>query len=354
MKYLGAILVLLTLSAAVYAEPYLAVKEGLSCGQCHVNKAGGGQRTAFGNIYAQQSLVVTQVSEPGAAIWTGDVFDRISIGGNGRFSARQFEPEADADSNLEFLTERVSLYGTVQLNDRVTLYIDQLVAPGSALNREAWGRVTFGNWHAKGGKIFLPFGWRLEDDSAFIRQATGINFASGDNGIEFGWGNQTWQWQFALTNGNGGGGEIDDGKFFTTRAEWIGSNIRAGFSAANNNTDAGERTLYGLFAGLNTGPVAWLMEWDRVEDEGFGQPDTEQDLGFIEANIEPIKGHNLKFTYEVQTFDNDQPDRARGSLVWEYFPWTFTQFRVGYRILESDEPVFDEGQQIFGQAHFYF
>ena len=342
---------LLAAGEAAVAEPYLSVRSGQPCHACHSNGTGGGLRTAFGSRYAATVLSVRPMLDESLSPEFA-IADGFRFGGNARYSARQFESD-EVDGNLDFSTDRVSLYGHLQLNPVMDLYIDQQVAPGGSLNREAWGRVARDQWYLKAGKFFLPYGWRLEDDTAFVRQATGINFTTPDNGLELGYEDAALQAQFSVTNGAGGGSEVDDGKFFLARANWIGRWGQFGVNAGFNDSDNGERTLLGLTAGWNTGPLAWLLEYDRIIDSIDGAGDKEQDLALLEANWLVVRGHNLKFTAEWQSPDAGE-ERSRGSVVWEYFPWSHTQLRAGFRVQRSDNPRFLEGEEYFVQAHLYF
>lgn len=346
---LGWLLLLFWLPAA--AEPYLSVRSEQPCHACHSNGTGGGLRTAFGSAYALNVLSVRTMLDapfdPEIPVAGG-----LRLGGNARYSARQFESD-DLDGNLDFATDRVSLYGRLQLNRVLDLYVDQQVAPGGSLNREAWARVSREQWYLKAGKFFLPYGWRLEDDTAYIRQVTGINFATPDNGLEVGYEGAALQAQVSVTNGAGGGSEVDDGKFLLGRANYIGDWGQVGVSAGYNNADNGDRTLLGLSAGTNIGPLAWLAEYDRVVDSVDGQDDQDQNLALLEVNWLVATGHNLKFSAEWQEPEEGK-ERARGSVVWEYFPWSFTQLRVGARVQRSDNPRFIEGEEYFLQAHVYF
>ncbi len=334
------------------AEPYLAIKSGHSCTTCHVNPTGGGQRTVFGNQFAQDQLSANPAGN--GSPWTGTIVERFRIGGNARVAARQFDFD-DNDDNLDFGVDRVTLYLSAELNEHVTFYIDQQVAPNTSINREAWVRLRSDNWSVKAGKIFLPLGWRVEDNTALVRQATGVSMVQGDSGVEVGYDSASFNFQLAATNGSGGGSEADDGKLFAARAEWSGSGWRAGVSALHNNTDFGKRMVYGAFAGLRTGPVSWLVEFDRIEDTDSLLPDLSQDVALLEANFAIAKGHNLKISLEGLSFDDDMEDRFRGSVVYEYFPWTFTQLRVGVRGRDSDDDVAAlNSDEAFVQLHVFF
>lgn len=353
------LLLIAILAPVAAAEPYFAARTGHSCATCHTNPSGGGMRNEFGNTWAQTELPAQAFDASSSPLWRGTAFDRFAVGGNARASGRQFEFE-DRDDNLNFDVERVTLYLSVEVNKHVRLYVDEQVAPGGSSNREAWGQVSLGNWYVKAGKLFLPFGWRLEDDTAFIRQVSGINFASGDNGVELGFNSKHWEFQLAATNGTAGTAEVDDGKQFSFVGAYLHNRWRIGVSANSNNTDNGERTMYGVFGGLRTGPVSWLAEYDVIEDEDLGPLlDSEQAVALVEANIHFLRGHNLKLSAEANTFedDNNDPleDRFRYSAVWEYFPWAFTQLRIGARTSDSDD---DEaalnGDEVFVQAHIFF
>lgn len=347
-------LVLFCLCAAeAGAEPYLAVREGLACSACHVNPSGAGLRTAYGNVYAQQQLAAA--SGPAEApAWTGMLGDRFALGANARVSARQTEVE-NRDDSLDFGVDRVSLYLGADLG-RTTLYLDQQVAPGGSLNREAWAKVDVGgSWYAKAGRMFLPFGWRLEDDTAFVRQATGVTLTQGDDGLEVGFEGGGLSWQLAVTNGNGGGPETDDGKLFSTRGALIRPGWQAGVSVLHNNTDQGRRAVAGVFLGLRTGLASWLAEYDHIDDEDSEEAGSEQGAALVETNLELRQGHNLKLTAEGRFFDDDRADRYRYSAVYEYSPWAFIQFRLGLRARDSDDadPVLND-ERAFLQLHAFF
>ena len=47
------------------ALPAYAQQTGLSCGRCHVNAAGGGARTSFGNAFMSNGHKVPSAAKPG-------------------------------------------------------------------------------------------------------------------------------------------------------------------------------------------------------------------------------------------------------------------------------------------------
>jgi hypothetical protein len=145
-----------------------------------------------------------------------------------------------------------------------------------------------------------------------------------------------WSAELALSNGTGGGAENDTGKQYSLRAEHVQSIWRAGASFNFNDAAAGKRQMQNVFAGLRTGPIAWLAEADYILDDSFA-PRRKQGIGLIEANWIYRQGQNLKLTAEY--FDPDrevsEDQQTRYSVVWEYTPLQFVQFRVGARIYDG-------------------
>lgn len=339
--WVRSVVVLLALLSApqiASAEPYFAVRQGAKCAACHVNPSGGGMRNPYGNTWAQTVLPARRVEVPGAEMWTGAINRYLAVGGNLRAGAAYVDVP-NSDSQSEFDVEELRVYGAATLvPDRLIVYVDERVAPGGSVNLEAYARISTADqrWYAKVGQMYLPYGWRLEDDGAFIRQATGIGFATPDRGVEVGLETGAWSAQLALSNGTAGGPETDDGKQVSVRAEHIQSVWRLGASFNYNDADAGERQMQGVFAGLRTGPIAWLAEADYITDDSFPER-RKLWAGLLEGNWLFLPGHNLKLTAEYFDPDDDvdEDEQNRFSLVWEYVPMQFLQLRAGARIYDG-------------------
>jgi hypothetical protein len=320
------------------AEPYFAVRQGLKCAGCHVNPSGGGMRNVYGNTWGQTVLPARRIEVPGMEMWTGAINQYLAAGGNLRAGATYIDvPNNDAQS--EFDVEEMRVYGAATLiPERLMLYVDERIAPGGSVNLEAYARISSADqrWYVKAGQMFLPYGWRLEDDGAFIRQATGIGFATPDKGVEIGMETATWSTQLAFSNGTAGGSETDEGKQVSFRTEHIQESWRLGASFNFNDADAGERQMQGFFAGLRTGPFVWLAEADYIIDDSFPER-RKLWAGLFEGNWMFKPGHNLKLTGEYFEPDDDvdEDEQNRFSAVWEYVPMQFLQLRAGVRVYDG-------------------
>ena len=207
------------------------------------------------------------------------------------------------------------------------------------------------------GQFFLPYGLRLQDDSAFVRQVTGTNFNIADRGVQFGFESGPWSTQVSVTNGNGGASETDTGKLVSLVASYVQPGWRVGASFSNNDTDLGDRQMQNLFAGIRTGPVAWLFEIDLIADMDSGASDTDSIAGLLEANWLVRRGHNLRLSYDYFDPDDDisENHQVRYSLVREYTPAQFLQGRVGARIYDGVPQVDAQNRdEIFVELHGFF
>ena len=350
---------LLLICGTALPEPYLAVSQGLQCSACHSHAAGGGKRNAFGNAFAQSELPVARIGDKDDALWTGEIGKWLSVGGNLRVGYTKIDTPNTPGSS-EFQVSRATLYIEAQLiPGRLSITIDQQVAPNASVNREAYVRLksSSGKFFLAAGQFFLPYGLRLQDDSAFVRLATGINFTIPDRGVQVGYESGSWSSIASVTNGSGGGNEVDTGKQFSVVSTFVQPRWRVGVSANVNNAAAGDREMFGLFTGVKTGPIVWLAEIDRITDDIAPGLSRDAIAGLVEANWMLRKGHNLKLSYDfLDPNDDVSGDRqARYSLIWEYTPMQFLQARFGLRSYDGIPAVAVQNRDVFfAELHGYF
>lgn len=334
LRSLPVVLMLMTVAllrvSPAAAEPYLAVQEGYKCNVCHVNPTGGGLRNDFGLTYAKV-LLPAETLDSALDSWSGKLTDRLRVGGDLRADwTRDTAP--NTPSQQAFALDQVRVYADLTLlPDRLGIYVDEQIAPNGSQNQEAY--IRYGNttdgFYLKGGQFYLPFGWRLQDQTAFVREVTGISMTTPDKGVELGYEHSAWSMQFDLTNG-ASNATAGSGYQVTTQVVYTKPIWRVGIAGSSTQSSAGDRRVGGLFAGIRTGPIAWLAEGDIVHDDSLGRTLA---AGLLEGDWRVRKGHNLKLTAEYS-----DPDRAvrenqqtRYSLVYEYTPLPFLQLRAGYR-----------------------
>ncbi len=339
------------------AEPYLAVQKGLKCGMCHTSTSGGGKRTVYGNVYAQAE--VTERTLDMGALWTGELGKYFAVGGDIRGGWNQIDVPGQPSTSDTELEEFLAYLEIRPFPRYLTLHVDAKLGPQDPFVREQYHRLSTedDSWYLKGGEFFLPYGLRIQDDDAFIRRVTGINFNSPDTGWELGLEKDKWSAQFAVTRGTAGGPEVDSGKQYSLRVSHVTSRWRVGASFNLNDSVFGDRQMQNVFGGLRTGRVAWLAELDYIIDDGTPTGRRKSWASLLEANVQITKGHNLKLTIEYYDPDDavSEDEQNRLSVVWEYFPMQFVQTRLGYRIYDGipQNPA-QNREQLFLELHLPF
>lgn len=339
------------------AEPYLAVRYGLKCETCHVNPTGGGLRSNFGDVFAQTQLPAHTVHTPWG-LWTGEVTKWLRLGGDLRYDST-YTQTPDVTTTHRDAVQQGRLYAEAEVvPNRLNFYVDAQMTPGTAQYHEAYATYWSENhdWYVKGGKMYLPFGFRFEDQTAFVYDVSSITMYSPDNGLELGWMHGHWDTQLTASEGNFAGGLPEtNGKQYGLQASYVESWWRLGIAANDDDNTFARRRVLGVFGGFRTGPVEWLGEVDTVEyksDPGFTQT-----AGLLEADWLIAPGNNLKLTFEPFDPDRDTRDNAqsRVSLVYELTPIQFLQIRAGIRDYNGPRGVEAENQTLmFVQAHVFF
>lgn len=345
---LATALLLLACGHPANAEPYLAVQTGMQCSSCHSHPAGGGKRSVYGNVFVQTELAGRRIGS--GDMWTGELTKWLAVGADIRASYESVDtPNRSNTSDFDINRGTIYLEATI-IPDILTLYVDEQVTPDEIENREAYIRLNSKNnkWFVTAGQFYLPYGLRLQDDTAFIRLATGINFTNSDRGVQGGYNSGAWSTIASVTD-NSGGGRSGSGDQFSLVSSYVQKTWRAGVSVNVNDDDAGNRSMFGFFGGLKTGPVAWLAEIDSIGDDISPGVTADAFAGLLEANWTILDKHNLKFSYEYLDPNNDisEDHQVRYSIVWEHAPLQILQARVGFRLYDGIPQVDAQNRKVF-------
>jgi len=377
LKLLTVVGILLS-AAGVQAEPYLAMRTGFKCSQCHVNKIGGGERTEYGEVYSQYQLLMTQTEglmQASQNSFDPKLNDMITVGGNlriqefynGKYSYTSASGTGGGNiTNVVPSTNQTQLseanfYMNVELiKNYLSFYMDQAIATnetGAVGAREMFGmlRNLPLNSYVKVGQTLLPYGLRVMDDQAFIRAMTGYTYnttgVAAEVGLEPG--------PLSLT------ANVTSNKFSSVgslvfRHFRIGGSY--GGSWQNGTTPVSSvHYTYGPFGGFNFGRLTGMEEVDFIKGVNSGGYFVPQIADLSELDFLALQGVNLKATYEYYDrntrigLDHDGQDRLTFGI--EPFVTRFLQLGLYYRInrfVPQDTVDVGNQNQIIGRAQVFF
>ncbi|MEE9577107.1 MAG: hypothetical protein V3W35_06815 [Gemmatimonadota bacterium] len=349
---LGACLLALTPEGLVADdEPYLSVRTGLKCSQCHVNKTGGGGRNDFGSVYAQTRLAMLKFK-----FLNRSLNGFLSVGANFRALASAAVSDATPQSALGITEESLQIEARV-IPNLLTFYVDQLLGPGGARTREAFALLEFPlDGYFKAGKFFLPYGLRLVDDAEFIRQRTGFNYFTPDEGVEVGIEPGPLSFFVSLTNGTQGADENNSGKQVTGTAALVFRRFRFGASASRNDGPESRRDVVGGFGGVSFGRFVLLGELDYIFDSFEASDDVDQFAAYVEGDFLVVPGFNIKTTYGFLDPNRDIAEnaRARWRFGVEVFPVQFLEISAFYTLLDDIPQATTDLDRIGLELHVFF
>lgn len=340
-------------------EPYLAIRTGLKCSACHVNRTGGGMRNDFGSVYGGSNL---PLNTGGFQFQNRALNDWLRVGSNFRLTGTYTIPNKTPRTALEINRGNVYLEAKL-LDQKLTLYFDQTLAPGTSASREVFALIDWlpVSGYAKVGKFFLPSGLRLLDDQEFIRSQTGFTMHAPDQGVELGFEPGPFSIVASVTNGSSGTVENDDGKQVTGSAAWVSRRVRLGASASHKS-QSGQSNIdvFGGFGGLSVGPFSFLGEVDLIRGASSEGPDVDQLAVFGEGDVLLTQGVNAKVTYGYHDRNVDRADdaRTRARFGLEVFPIPYFQLS-GFYVLRDDIPETEplslpQDDQIVVELHLFF
>jgi hypothetical protein len=370
---LVAVLLVLLSATAVRAEPYLAVRSGAKCSDCHTNMDGGGKRTAFAHIHAHDILHDLRILPlpPGVESFNGELSPYVSIGSDLRVRStttwdgpetspgrvaenRAFRPHFESE-NLN-VQEALGYIEVTLWPDVLSLYGDFNAAGGGVTARETFALLKLPyDFFVKGGRYFPPFGLRVYEDEHYIRTNSGFTFQNPDEGVEFGVQPGPFYLAASVTNGAGGDRDVLStvngyGMFEDLP---VVRNVLAGASFAYQSN---KRDVTAIYAGSNFWKFTYLGEFDIIDDRTTAAAATGRDkfASYAEVDLLLFDWFNIRSTFDFLKVSGNR-DQVRYQIGAEPFIDKFLQPRLYYVIQNApgNMPQANITQLVF-ELHFFF
>jgi hypothetical protein len=368
----AALAIVVAAASAADAEPYLTVRTGAKCSDCHTNLTGGGKRTAFPRIHANEVLRDLEILPipARAKAFDGQILSQLSIGADFRFrntitffddpSSRGRVPENrafrtgrtvnDADVEEFLLYLQVDL-----LPDVLTLYVDEDFS-GGATNREVFGLlrgVLPWDGYVKAGRLYPAFGLRVHDDEAYIRARSGFTFQNSDEGVELGIAPGPFFVATSITDGEEGNTDVQATVNGYTVLDDLPV-VRAVLLGASFARQASDRWAAGWYAGANLWRFTGLAEFDLIDDRTDTVAARDHWASYAELNFLAFTWLNFRGTFEFVRAKGDA-DQTRYAVGVEPFIDKVMQPRIQYRINNGPgaRPELNTAELLF-ELHLFF
>lgn len=348
---------------SLHALPRFAVRTGFKCQSCHVNPTGGGMRNVFGSTsYGREALPIKSWQEEFALEeFSTQLTDFLSYGLDFRFLyfyQKKDNPDAERSS---FFPMQMDVYFNMKVSKKINVFVNPAFGPYPRYEIFGVANVLPLEGYLKLGRMTPSYGLRLDDHTAYVREATPFRNNMGqDVGVEISLSPGPVTVAAGLLNGSTTDRSSDRPRVVLSRAIAqfaLGSlNAMIGGSTYNNASPDERINLIGGFAVLSWQANLMIIadierlkgNWNQMKLNSVKQSsapgasgaifnssekDLEQLAFYLEANYLLIQGVDLKLAYDF--FDPDTKlatgTASRYSFGFELFPISGVEVRPLYR-----------------------
>lgn len=369
-----------------WEDPSIDLRKcSLNCNTCHVSPTGGGMRTAAGAYYGRQVLPTwgTRPADEayrapklaggtapaaGTAARYGGIEPNPTFQAGGDLRLMGDFPLGEDEENA-FFPMQADLYLAARPYNPATLNggrLTLLVNTGFRGSREeqfddTWDRFfvreAWAMYHdlpnqayVRAGRFLPPFGWRLDDHTAFIRQETGFVGGPLDHerqvtGVEVGFNPNRAYFHLAAFNAADDWDdpvEPDDGYGAALSAGWRDLVWHLGASLLYGSRDRDDQKLDQILGGvqwalslqaLGWAPLIYLGEYD-VDHVSHDEREAVTSLvAFHELDwiLHESLVARLRYDWRDADVDFAFDSRHQGVLGLEWHPYTFVDLNLQYR-----------------------